>query len=89
MISSDFRDKRHHIPIAREGIPYLVAAMFVTLVSAILGCHILAWPLLAATLLMGHFFRDPDRINNAEENDVVTPAEGNVIAVKRVDGNHF
>lgn len=89
MSTRDFRSKFYHIPVAREGIPYLVAAMFVTLITAILGWPFITIPLLAITLLMGHFFRDPERVSNAEEMDVVSPADGNVIAIRREESNRL
>ena len=89
MNSGDFRDRAKHIPIAREGIPYLIASVFTTLVFAILGWWPIVLPLLLLTLLMGHFFRDPDRIMTVGEPDVVSPAEGNVIAITRVEKTHF
>jgi phosphatidylserine decarboxylase len=87
--SNDFRDRVHHIPVAREGIPYILAAVFVTLVSAILGYHPLTWLFLAGTLLVGHFFRDPERIANVDPSDVLSPADGKVIVVKQVPDVRF
>jgi phosphatidylserine decarboxylase len=75
--------------LAREGIPYLLAAVFVTLTTAILGATLLTWLFLIVTLLMGHFFRDPQRMFSAEPNDVLSPADGKVIAIEKVDGTRF
>jgi len=84
--SRDFRSKTSHIPFAREGIPYVLAAAFTTLVTAILGQAFLTWVLLVLTLLVGHFFRDPERIAPEGEGIVLCPADGRVIVVERVDG---
>ncbi len=89
MTSEDFRIKRAHVPVAREGIPYIAAAMFTTLVAAILGWEVLTVVLLAATLLIGHFFRDPERVLVVGEQDVVSPADGKVIAVRKVEQVRF
>ena len=89
MGSGDFRHKAAHIPVAREGIPFILAAMFITLITAILGYSLLTLPLLAVTLLVGHFFRDPERIVMAEASDILSPADGKVIAVKKVDASPF
>lgn len=89
MSTRDFRSKYAHIPVAREGIPFIAAAMFATLIAAILGWAAVTVLLLIITLLVGHFFRDPERVCIAGENEVVSPADGNVIAVKRVESTRF
>ncbi len=89
MSARDFRKKQAHVPIAREGIPYILAAMFATLITAVLGWAIVTLLLLALTLLTGHFFRDPERVSNAGESDIVSPADGRVIAVKSVRSVRF
>jgi len=87
--SGDFRDKLTHVPVAREGVPFILIAAFVTLITAILGYSLLTWLFLIATLLVGHFFRDPERIMNAGEGDVVSPAEGKVVSIKKVESCRF
>jgi phosphatidylserine decarboxylase len=85
----DFRKKQTHIPIASEGIPYILAAMFAALVTAVLGWAVVAVLLLAVTLLVAHFFRDPERVSIAGENDILSPADGRVIEVKKVRSARF
>src|SRR3974377_121819 len=75
----DFRKKQAHIPVAREGIPYILAAIFATLITAVVGWGVVTVLLLAATLMIGHFFRDPERVSAASENDVISPADGCII----------
>jgi phosphatidylserine decarboxylase len=87
--SGTFRDKSTHIPIAREGIPYVLAFAFTTLIVTIMGYVFSAWILLVLTLLVGYFFRDPERILTAEDRDVVSPADGKVILIERVDETCF
>jgi phosphatidylserine decarboxylase len=87
--SGTFRDKSAHIPFAREGIPCVLAFAFTTLVVAILGYSFIGLILLALTLLVGHFFRDPERILTAADGDVVSPADGKVILIERVEGTCF
>ena len=89
MGSEDFRRRLNRIPFAPEGIPYVAGAIFVTFVSAILGYHLLTWLLVILTLLVGHFFRDPDRIISVEPADVVSPADGKVIAINKVESTRF
>ena len=89
MSARDFRKKQAHIPIACEGIPYILAAMFATLVTAVLGWAALTILFLVVTLLIGHFFRDPERVSAAGEMDILSPADGRVIEVKRVPSVRF
>ena len=89
MSDRDFRKKQAHIPIAREGIPYILAAMFATLITAVLGWAVVTLLLLAATLLIGHFFRDPERVSVAGESDILSPADGRVIAVNSIPSARF
>ena len=67
----------------------MLAFAFTTLIVAIMGYPLLSWVLLTMTLLVGHFFRDPERIVTADERDVASPADGKVILIERVDGARF
>ena len=89
MNTRGFHQKAFHIPFAREGIPYVAAAAFVTLIAAILGQSLLTWPFLIVTLFVGYFFRDPERVIPAGGSDVVAPADGKIIGVERVTETPF
>ncbi|MFZ2448670.1 MAG: phosphatidylserine decarboxylase family protein [Syntrophobacteraceae bacterium] len=89
MSTKDFRKKQGRIPVACEGVPFIVAGMFATLVTAILGWAAITLALLAVTLLVGHFFRDPERVTVAGENDIVSPADGSIIEVRKVRSSRF
>lgn len=89
MSVGDFREKQKHVPIAREGIPFILAAMFATLIAAVLGWAVVSILMFALTLLIGHFFRDPERVSNAGESEIVSPADGRVISVKKAPSVRF
>lgn len=89
MATGTFRDKRKHIPFAGEGIPFVLMFAFATLILAVLGCSVIAGLLLVLTLLVGHFFRDPERVLTADDGDVVSPADGKVMEIERADGTVF
>jgi phosphatidylserine decarboxylase len=80
--------------MAKEGIPFvllfLVPAAVVGTVAAIAGGWWL-WPAAAVlavlALYMAYFFRDPERPAPSEGNIIVSPADGKVMVVDRVDPN--
>ncbi len=70
------------IPLAREGYPFIAFAAFVTLITAILGYEFLAWPTLAVTTFVVAFFRDPERMTDAEYDKLISPADGKIILIE-------
>ncbi len=73
---------RPRIPLAREGYPFIAFAAFVTLITAILGYELLAWPALLLTTFVLAFFRDPERMTAASADELISPADGKVILVE-------
>lgn len=69
------------IPLAREGYPFIAFSAFLTLITAILGVDLLAWPLLLLTTFIVAFFRDPERMTDAHEGALISPADGKVIII--------
>ncbi len=76
-------------PVAKNGYPYIFAGGFTTAVFALLGLTFLALTGLVATFFICYFFRDPDRVIPSRAGAVVSPADGKVISVGRVDDNPF
>jgi len=66
---------------AREGVPFILALGAATLVVDLLGFWWIGLVLLAATVAVASFFRDPEREVPEGENRVVSPADGRVVAV--------
>lgn len=77
------------IPVAKEGVPFIGFAAFVTLVFALLSYDLLAWLGLGLTTFILSFFRDPERFVPADDNLLVSPADGKVIIVERVSDDTF
>ncbi len=69
------------IPLAREGYPFIAFAAFVTLITAILGYELVAWPSLLLTTFVVAFFRDPERMTDAPADSLISPADGKVIVI--------
>ena len=80
---------RGPLPLASEGIPFLLLSLGATLAAAVYGQHGLTIPLLLLTLFVAYFFRDPDRVASPGPGLVASPADGKVIAVGVVNEPEF
>ena len=84
------------LPVAREGLPFIVACLALT-VLAVLWARSGGWGLrtaapavlLALTLFVAYFFRDPERQVPRDPWLVVSPADGKVMSVGPAAGEHF
>ncbi len=69
------------IPLAREGLPFILPPLLLTLLAAALR----AWPaaavLVALTVFLLSFFRDPERASSAPEEAILSPADGTILTV--------
>ncbi|MCZ0737099.1 phosphatidylserine decarboxylase [Phreatobacter sp. AB_2022a] len=68
------------VPVHREGYPFIGIAAVGTLILIWLGAW-LAWPMLALTVWVVFFFRDPVRVTPVREGLVIAPADGRVSLV--------
>lgn len=66
---------------AREGIPFVIGLGLVTLVVGLLGYWWIGLALLVFTLAVASFFRDPEREIPQDDQAIVSPADGRVVAV--------
>lgn len=72
-------------PVAKAGYPFILASAFATAVFALLGAGFLAVLGLLITGFVCFFFRDPDRLIPSDTGMLVSPADGKVIKVERVE----
>ncbi|MEE8574552.1 MAG: phosphatidylserine decarboxylase family protein [Thermodesulfobacteriota bacterium] len=81
------------IPIAREGYPFILAALVLAIILWVLdarvGFYHLFYPAISLFLFVVWFFRDPEREIPTGEGDIVSPADGKVIKVEEVDDDRF
>src|SRR3990172_10768202 len=74
-----------HPIIAREGWPFLIGSITIALLlSGIAGgiVELLSW---VVVLFVVQFFRDPPRDIPLDEGAVLSPADGRIVAVERVN----
>ncbi|MCF8069734.1 MAG: phosphatidylserine decarboxylase family protein [Desulfobacterales bacterium] len=76
-------------PVAREGYPFIFFSGFVVAVFAILGFKCLSIIGLIVTVFICFFFRDPDRVIPNGEGMFVSPADGRIVYINRVDETPF
>ena len=77
------------IPVAKEGMPFIGLAAFMTLIFALLDYDLLTIILLLLTLFITSFFRDPERVLPPDENCLVSPADGKIILVEKTDNYKY
>jgi phosphatidylserine decarboxylase len=76
-------------PFAKEGFPFILAGLCLTLFFAFLGFVLVSIILGILTLFIMFFFRDPDRRYEVRNKSVYSPADGRILEVKRLeDGNN-
>ena len=76
-------------PVARAGYPIIGVAAFITAVFALLSLTLPALLGVAATLFTCYFFRDPDRVIPDQTDAVVSPADGKVIKIEKIQDSRF
>ena len=69
------------IPVAREGLPFIIPPFLLTALAAALSWWPAAAVLLALTIFLVSFFRDPERRSSAPEDAVLSPADGTILSV--------
>ena len=73
------------LPVAWEGMPFIITGVGLTSIALILGWNLFAIPFTALTLLTIYFFRDPERSHENIEQALLTPADGKILSIDRLD----
>jgi phosphatidylserine decarboxylase len=81
----DTRRINNKLPIAWEGVPFVLGGATLTALFFMLDLQFLTISLALLTLFTAYFFRDPDRILVAQENAVLTPADGKILAIRNLE----
>jgi phosphatidylserine decarboxylase len=75
------------LPVAREGIPFIIIAVGMTLIIFSFGLFYTGIILGLLSLFVIYFFRDPERERTFEKNEIISPADGKVINIWNLDNN--
>lgn len=78
----------NRLPVAREGIPFLVTGLLITILFFYCGFFYPGLFFLILTLFTIFFFRDPERRNAIRKNAVLTPADGRILNIWDLDDNN-
>ena len=77
------------IPVAFEGLKLIIPLAVLTIVIFLLKWITAGFVLLAMTLFIIFFFRDPRRVIPQGDDLVVSPADGKVVVIKDVHENDY
>jgi phosphatidylserine decarboxylase len=77
------------LPVAWEGIPFILIGIVLTSILFILNWKLLAIPMAVATLFTVYFFRDPERTHVYEERAIFTPADGTVLSIENLHNGDY
>ncbi|RMD86488.1 MAG: phosphatidylserine decarboxylase [Alphaproteobacteria bacterium] len=70
--------------VHRAGMPFVLASFALAILCLVLSLETLGWLLLALTLYILYFFRDPARTTPLHEAALVSPADGIVTRIDEV-----
>ena len=76
-------------PIALEGLPFIIPLLVISSALWYFGIRYPAIFFTLLTLFVLWFFRNPERLIPADENSIVSPADGKVIFAGRVFEDRF
>lgn len=76
---------RGRIPLAREGLPFLLTCAVLLFAAWVLCWHAIAALLAVLLLFMLNFFRDPERSTPGEANLFISPADGKVVRAEQTE----
>jgi phosphatidylserine decarboxylase len=77
------------IPIAKQGLPYILAITVIFFLLFLVGWTFFAVLALILTALVINFFRDPERVIPQMPHSVLSPADGKIIFAGSTFENRF
>jgi len=77
------------IPVAREGYPFILIALFCIIAVWLLGLKWLELLFVPLGVFVVAFFRDPERVIPNDAGSITSPADGRVIKVELIKDEKF
>lgn len=77
------------IPVAREGYPFILIALFCIIVVWLVGLKWLEFLFVPLGVFVVAFFRDPEREIPKDAGSITSPADGRVIKVELIKDEKF
>jgi len=77
------------LPVAVPGIKFIILAILVTGMFFYFGWMVPAWVAAVLGVYVCWFFRDPDRVVPEGDHNMVSPADGRVVAVERLTKTEY
>ncbi len=72
------------IPVAKEGWPFILFSLFLSLLALLTGFLLSAGLLFLLTLFILFFFRDFERAIPSDQKVIVSPADGKIINIREI-----
>lgn len=77
------------VPIAKEGYPFIGAAVFCTVLLALLDFTLATGIAFILSLFVLGFFRDPERLGPERDDALISPADGKIILIEKSVDTEF
>lgn len=81
--------KQNQWPIVKEGIPFLIPIILLTVILGIVGLKVWMSLGILLSLFIAYFFRNPKRKIPNLQNIILSPADGKIIHVGEVEEDRF
>ena len=81
--------KQNRWPIAREGLPFLIPAVLLTVLFGMVSWRIWMYLGILLSLFLAYFFRNPKRRIPDLQNVILSPADGRIVYVGEREEERF
>ncbi|HUL29502.1 MAG TPA: phosphatidylserine decarboxylase family protein [Thermodesulfobacteriota bacterium] len=89
MVSKEEMTGEKRGPVAKEGLPFLVPVVFLTVVLGIMGWKVWMTLGILLSLFVAYFFRNPKRKIPDLQNIILSPADGRIVHVGECEEDRF